>query len=69
VKTRLIALWHQSVCDIKIVAAGRCFRTRTKAQARKSVTPPRLAIDASIEEKRMASNCDFRSGPTDHDSP
>ena len=33
---------------------GRCFRTRTKGQGRKSVTPPRLAIDATVEEKSSA---------------
>jgi hypothetical protein len=42
---------------MKNLAAGRCFRTRTKGQGRKSVTPPRLAIDATVEEsgvKRQA---------------
>src|SRR6516165_5016515 len=36
---------------MKDLAAGRYFRTRTKGQGRKSVTPPRLAIDATVEEK------------------
>jgi hypothetical protein len=39
---------------MKNLAAGRCFRTRTKGQGRKSVTPPRLAIDATVEEKSSA---------------
>ena len=37
---------------MKNLATGRCFRTRTKGQGRKSVT--RLAIDASFEEKSSA---------------
>jgi hypothetical protein len=36
---------------MKNLAAGRCFRTRRKGQGRKSVTPLRLAIDATVEEK------------------
>src|ERR1700758_1295806 len=39
---------------MKNLATGRCFRTRTKGQGRKSVTPPRLAIDATVEEKSSA---------------
>jgi hypothetical protein len=36
------------VCDMKNLAAGRCFRTRRRGKGRKSVTPPRLGIDASV---------------------
>src|SRR6476619_7371918 len=32
------------------------FGTPTKRQERKSVTPPRLAIDASVEEKQRRSS-------------
>ena len=64
VKTRLIALWHQSLRHQK--SSGSVFSNSKKRGKEESrLTPPRLAIDAGIEGNK----CDFRSGPTDHDSP
>src|ERR1700740_2830174 len=39
---------------MKNLAAGGCFRTRTKGQGRQSVTPPRLAIDAKARSNKFA---------------
>jgi hypothetical protein len=55
VKTRLIALWHQSLRHEKS-RTERGIRTQTKGQERELVSPPRGAIDASAEEKKTASN-------------
>ncbi len=60
VKTRLIALWHQSLRHEKS-RGGTCFRTRTKGQGRKSVTPPRGAIDAA--KTPTATNIDLKLNP------
>jgi hypothetical protein len=49
-ETRLIALWHQSLRHAKSRGVTR-FSPRTKGQRRKSDTPPRSAIDASLGEK------------------
>ena len=46
VKTRLIALWHQSLRHEKS-RGGTLLSKSSSGEGRKSVTPPRLAIDTS----------------------